>query len=90
MGTTEPGQILLRWNLCYSITWTVAFHGNGPHYHDILLITSSSGKRSYRNKRIFLLDQIYEQHCSENSIERAKCDEITNVKAADPCNVLQR
>lgn len=39
---------------------------------------------------MFLLDQIYEQYCSKNSIERAKCDEISNVKAADPSDVLQR
>lgn len=38
----------------------------------------------------FLLDQIYEQYCSEDSIERTKCDEISDVKTADPDNVLQR
>lgn len=38
----------------------------------------------------FLLDQIYEQHGSKDSIERAKCDEIADVKTADPGNFLQR
>lgn len=38
----------------------------------------------------FLLDQIYEQYCSKDSIERAKCDEIADVKTADPDDVLQR
>lgn len=41
-------------------------------------------------KKIFLLDQIYEQHRSKNAIEGSKCDEIPKVKAADPSNVLQR
>lgn len=35
-----------------------------------------------------LLDQIYEQYCPEDSIERAKRDEISDVKTADPDNVL--
>lgn len=37
----------------------------------------------------FLLDQIYEQHGSKDSVERAKCDEIADVKTADPGNILQ-
>jgi hypothetical protein len=44
----------------------------------------------YGNKKVFLLDEKYEQHSSKNSIERTKCDEISNVKADDPGNVLQR
>lgn len=40
--------------------------------------------------KIFLLDQIYKQKASKNSIERVKCDEMSDVKAADPGNVLQQ
>lgn len=77
---------------------SASFHtsqGSGPCCYHILLTTNVSGKKKktnqgYRNKKKFLLDQIYEQHRSKYSIERAKCDEIPNVKAADPSNVLRR
>lgn len=71
-------------------------HGSGPCCYHILLTTNVFGKKKCKVieikkiKKKFLLDQIYEQHRSKNSIERAKCDEIPNVKAADPSNVLWR
>lgn len=60
------------------------------------MTNSSDGEGSdedhldYRNKIVFLLDQIDEQHGPKDSIVWAKCDEISDVKAANPGDVLQR
>lgn len=92
-GEIQPGHIL-RGSLCLNYYLSACFqtsHGSGTCCYHILLTTNVPGKKpGYTNKKIFLLDQIYEQHRSKNSIERAKCEEIPNVKAADPSNVLQR